>query len=181
MPSTLYPTTSDLTSASSVTLSRLIAVLVPTLLASPLLSTLATLQASLDPLDIEGISSELGLNLGNASAPPSPLLSPQPMPDEWVDWLTARADEPRLLSSRHTLLSYLLSATFKDCSIFIRLAPSSTPSGDSPFDVSVKAIDLDPKPLDRLPKYYDLDQRIVKTWREMLEERGADGIRKCVV
>jgi len=170
------------------TLSLLVSLLVPILLASPLLPTLATLQASLDTLDIEGVSFQLVLNLDDDSQPPSPQLALQPTLQEWIAWFAAR--ETSTTDSRHTLLSYLLSATFKDCSIFIRLAPEPKVSAASllpgpststslKFTASIKAIDLDPKPLSRLPKYFDLDRRIVESWKRMLEEKGAEGIRKC--
>ncbi|ORY79753.1 inositol-pentakisphosphate 2-kinase [Leucosporidium creatinivorum] len=192
LPSPIHsPSASPLPFTSSpYTLSLLVSILVPILLASPLLATLATLQASLDPLDIEGVSSQLGLHLDDDSQPPSPLLSSQPTLQEWIAWLagreTAEAADSSSTDHRSVLLSYLLSATFKDCSIFIRLAPKPKGAallGDAStslnFSASVKAIDLDPKPLSRLPKYYDLDRRIVEAWKTMLEERGAEGIRKC--
>lgn len=150
----------------------------PVLLASPLLPTLARLQSSLDALDIEGLSSQFGLRLDDSSAPPSPLLSAQPSLDDWKLWLAMRSSPGASSSPLIAILSYLLSATFKDCSIFIRLAPST--DGSEPYTTSVKAIDLDPKPLNRLPKYYDLDRRIVQTWSAMLKQQGAEGIRTCV-
>lgn len=189
------PSTSPLPSTSSpYTLSLLVSILIPILLASPLLPTLTRLQASLDGLDIEGISSQLDLRLDDDSQPSSPQLASQPTLQEWIAWLATReasqkAERPAVTTdSRHTLLSYLLSATFKDCSIFVRLAPKPKTaatflrpesSTSLNFTASVKAIDLDPKPLSRLPKYFDLDRRIVETWKTMLKESGAEGLRKC--
>lgn len=163
----------------------------PILIASPLLRTLSTLQATLDSLDIEGVNSQLNLHLEDDSKPPSPVLASQPALEEWMAWLAARSEAGQGGSTstkeRELLLSYLLSATFKDCSIFIRLAPSAQDDGgtDKPScSVSVKAIDLDPKLLARLPQYFEQDRNIWSSWKAMLEQRSAEGggeVRKCVV
>ncbi|GAA5829716.1 hypothetical protein JCM11251_000258 [Rhodosporidiobolus azoricus] len=89
---------------------------------------------------------------------------------------------------RAAVLAFLLSATFKDCSLIIRipLPPSSSPTlaATSPLSMkpTVKAIDLDPKPISRLGKYWRMDREIVRGWAEMLEglskeERGK--VRRC--
>lgn len=96
--------------------------------------------------------------------------------EEWADWLAARLTSNEPATTRDLLLSYLLSATFKDCSIFIRLARDD----NGELTTSVKAIDLDPKPLDRLGKYWKLDREIVETWKGVLAEVGAEGVRKCI-
>lgn len=79
---------------------------------------------------------------------------------------------------RDAILAYLLSATFKDCSLMIRL-----PLDSSTRVATVKAIDLDPKPLNRLGKYFRMDREIVECWKERLErlerQGGAGEVRKC--
>ncbi|BGP30302.1 hypothetical protein JCM10296v2_002056 [Rhodotorula toruloides] len=113
-------------------------------------------------------------------------------PLERDEWVRAKATlESRFLASstpaqdsptppwRDAILAYLLSATFKDCSLIIRL----------PLDASaatvgtVKAIDLDPKPINRLGKYSKMDREIVECWKERLERLEAEGrvgeVRKC--
>ena len=60
-------------------------------------------------------------------------------------------------SLRQLALAYSLSATFKDCSLFIRISPNQPPS--------IKSVDLDIKPLSRLGHYAQLDQQI---WRNAL-------------
>ncbi|GAA6001264.1 hypothetical protein JCM10207_007492 [Rhodosporidiobolus poonsookiae] len=193
-------------------------VLVPALLASPLLATLSRLQATLDALDVEGlgalISRETGgaVDLPSASADDLAVLGGQPSLEEWTAWLerylpllqppppppssTLTAPDSRqvmldaLASSPTTLrdstLAYLLSATFKDCSLIVRFPPPSPDfsSAASSVDVSVKAIDLDPKPIIRLGKYARMDSAIVEGWKALLEglsveERGK--VRRCRV
>lgn len=62
-------------------------------------------------------------------------------------------------------MAFLLSATFKDCSIFIILRPSSTGTTGA----IVKVIDLDSKPMGRLSKYLAADREIVESFRRRLE------------
>ncbi|KAL8293557.1 hypothetical protein RQP46_000258 [Phenoliferia psychrophenolica] len=149
--------------------------LVPALSSSPLLQKLQSAQASLDPLDIEGLTTLL------ASRPPSESLSslsstPQPTLTDWLDWSAewsaSSSKPPADLPSRTLVLAYLLSATFKDCSIFIRFDTRSSPLLQV---TAVKAIDLDPKPIARLVKYFDLDREIVEAFAERLSEVSLAG------
>lgn len=137
--------------------------LVPALLASPLLPTLRSLQSSLDPLDIEGISSL------------APVPTAQPTLDDWRTWCTEWASSSTPPQNRPThdlVLAYLLSATFKDCSVFVRLDVKNG------FKVTaVKAIDLDPKPIARMRQYRELDEEIVTAFAERLVRARRDGIR----
>jgi len=126
--------------------------------------------------------------------------------EEWLSW--AERDLPSFLSpssstssdnppssptSRSAVLAYLFSATFKDCSLILRLPLPSSPSSsssDSPIPPALrpphsflKAIDLDPKPINRLGKYWRMDQEIVASWREMLEglrEEERAAARRCM-
>jgi len=158
-----------------------ISLLVPPLISSPLLSTLSHLQSSLDPLDIEGlvslISSQTSIDLSDSSADLTPLGS-QPSIEEWRSFLSSyQSSSP--LDLRHTILSFLLSATFKDCSIIVRFERDQE---TEEIRSKVKAIDLDPKPIKKLRKWLELDQEIVESWKTMLdglseEERG--NLRKC--
>ena len=69
-------------------------------------------------------------------------------------------------NKRHYLLAYLLSTTFKDCSIIIR------PNGDDPQSATVTIIDLDAKSLNRLELWEALDRRVLAA--------SIDGDRVCV-
>lgn len=170
----------------------------PILLASPVLPRLAALQASLDPLDIEGLAArvrdELGLDLYRADLAEDEVASTlggQPTTQEWQAWLERwleRASAPAPPNEqdaplRDLVLAYLLSATFKDCSIFIRVdSPpfpaniATTLSADDPSAIAgaeIKVIDLDPKPIARMGKYARMDREIVEHWRDSVLAGGA--------
>ncbi|GAA5994595.1 hypothetical protein JCM5350_001467 [Sporobolomyces pararoseus] len=159
--------------------------LVPALLESPLLSTLCHLQSSLDPLDIEGLASrilnELGVDISQPSVDLSRLGS-QPDLEEWKTFLAnyqSSSSPASQLDLRHHILSCLLSATFKDCSIIISFKRNSK---TKELESTMKAIDLDPKPVQKLRQWFELDQEIVGSWKEMLEGMGEDDrekLRKC--
>ncbi|GAA5919816.1 hypothetical protein JCM6882_006489, partial [Rhodosporidiobolus microsporus] len=196
--------------------------LLPILLASPLLFTLSRLQATLDCLDIEGLATLLAaderteVDITAPSPNPSPL-GAQPALEEWETWMgehlpllqpassaSSTTDRPlafethlRCEQPHAAILAYLLSATFKDCSLIVRIplpspsfsaSPSASPSASSdsspppPIPPTVKAIDLDPKPLNRLGKYWRMDREIVSGWGEMLdglEEEERASVRRC--
>lgn len=63
-------------------------------------------------------------------------------------------------------LAYLISASLKDCSILLRFTKDG---------VKVKAIDIDPKPVTKLPGYARLDREIVDFARGKV-----DGMKSCV-
>ncbi|GAA6057673.1 hypothetical protein JCM3770_003833 [Rhodotorula araucariae] len=177
----------------------LTAALLPALLRSPLLSTLSRLQASLDALDIEGITALLAthtLTRADLLAPPERVaaevtkLGAQPTLAEWSACVArlapalragreATARALQIGAPRDAVLAYLLAATLKDCSLMVRLPP-----GGAEGDARVKAIDLDPKPIARMAKYARMDTEIVESWKERLaqmsdEERAA--VRTCRV
>ncbi|GAA5829919.1 hypothetical protein JCM5353_006113 [Sporobolomyces roseus] len=155
--------------------------LVPALESSPLLSTLSHLQSSLGSLDIEGltslISSQSVIDFHSPSGDLTPL-GPQPSIEEWRSFLTSfQSSSP--LDLRQSILSFLLSATFKDCSIIVRFAQDRE---TKEIETKVKAIDLDPKPIKKLGSWLKLDQEIVKSWKRMLDELSDEerrGLRKC--
>lgn len=112
--------------------------------------------------------------------PPTPLgvpsaylSTPEPSISDWVEFLdtyqsaqTAEMDHahPRIENLRFYLLAYLLSATFKDCSVIVKLdflRPGNT-SKQEVYPVTV--IDLDPKSLDRLQRWEELDREIVSSY-----------------
>ncbi|BGP23025.1 hypothetical protein JCM10295v2_001918 [Rhodotorula toruloides] len=116
----------------------------------------------------------------------------QPTLQNREEWDRAKATlESRFLASsppeqpptppwRDAILAYLLSAIFKDCSLIIRFPlDSSVPKTIG----TVKAIDLDPKPIQRLGKYFRMDREIVECWKgrmERLDQEGrASEVRKC--
>ncbi|KAG6814553.1 hypothetical protein H0H92_000081 [Tricholoma furcatifolium] len=155
------------------------------LLETPVLHFLSTLQRSLDPLDIEGLSKlwhrvELAqheLNGVSGFHSPSPIDVSSPYltvnePDivDWTNFVDTylstftRLDHenPEPSHLKLYLLAYLLSATFKDCSIIVRLDPLASTSQGQLKKVTV--IDLDPKRLARLQKWERLDREIVEAY-----------------
>jgi len=147
--------------------------LLPLLVNTSVLRTLSSLQRSLDPLDIEGLAA-----LWDRSHPqsPSPMFGegePEPTQDEWAHFVeeylsrtASMADvgqlKPRPGELRYYCLAYLLSATFKDCSIMITMPPPVEGGGIT--QPSIKIIDLDVKSVSRLSKWQKLDQEIVATY-----------------
>lgn len=51
--------------------------------------------------------------------------------------------------------------------------------GETGWEVEMKAIDLDPKPVENLGKWSKLDVEVVGAFGTALE--GWEGVRKCVV
>ncbi|KAI0333575.1 hypothetical protein GY45DRAFT_1368302 [Cubamyces sp. BRFM 1775] len=167
----------------------------PLLLHTPVLHTLSRLQRTLDGLDVEGLAA-LWAHLRGADVP---LGHGEPDPDvgEWAGFVDAylarqRAGDERLgvqegselekseAELRYRILAYLLSASFKDCSLILRLPPSPSPSLSHPAQHSsapndedeerapagtVTVIDLDVKSVGRLAKWAALDAEIVGAYR----------------
>lgn len=165
------------------------------LVRSPLPARIAQLQRTLDSLDIEGLYESwkryhrsLQTSHDDASVPPLGDREPEPTLDEWetfaVTYLEKSAysgentggdsSDGRTISReelRYHILAYLMSATFKDCSIILRLASASASSSShlgSPIEESVTAIDLDPKSVHRLEKWRQLDRDIAATYSKYL-------------
>ncbi|KAK0548411.1 hypothetical protein OC846_004484 [Tilletia horrida] len=206
-------------------------VMTPHLLSSPVLRRLAHLQSALDPLDIEGLAklwqNQTGADFGSISKHSDSFLLRDPSVDEYEDvvqWFFAREEalaqgatagaDVTGATLRQLTLAYLLSATFKDCSLFVRLVPTEgngsdwsangTPDGDgdititdaasasraegatatnsnnnnkqvdtsSRFEAEFKVIDLDPKPMDKLSKYFHMDAEIVSGFNTWAAEVG---------
>jgi len=109
------------------------------------------------------------------------LLSPEPYISDWVDFLDAylTPKKPEMNHSipspenlRYYLLAYLLSATFKDCSIIVKLdflKPGESQQDFKPDSVTV--IDLDPKGMDKLRHWEKLDQEIAQTYSSVQVKR----------
>ncbi|KAJ7481157.1 inositol-pentakisphosphate 2-kinase [Mycena galericulata] len=123
--------------------------LLPVLTSTPVLRTLAHLQRTLDALDIEGLAALWD----RAPAGPDPTLP------EWLDFLAAYLASPAPpppadpAHLRYHILAFLLSATLKDCSVVVRVP-----------DGTATVIDLDPKSVDRLRKWEQLDREIVSAY-----------------
>ena len=159
----------------------LISKILSMLLDTSLLRLLSNLQRTLDPLDIEGLSllwhrayalASPGVPVSTQSPdedePPAPPLGQglaDPTLHEWQKFLDIYLaknyqldhDHPDIANLRYYCLAYLLSTSFKDCSIILRVPEL----GQS----SIFVIDLDVKPIDRLAKWEKLDKQIVDAYR----------------
>ena len=145
----------------------------------PVLAKLSELQRSLDPLDIEGLSTFVtGKPTGEYPNAPLPIVdSPEvregvdPSLSEWRRFLDTHHLKFNKKSScphgsntlaygmsekRYQLLSYLLCATFKDCSIVIRGREDDVRSA------TVSIIDLDSKGIGRMSRWERLDRDVFR-------------------
>ncbi|KAG6900403.1 hypothetical protein C0993_011096 [Termitomyces sp. T159_Od127] len=163
--------------------------LLPVLLQTPVLRILCTLQRSLDALDIEGLfklwrlaeSAQQDLHgIGTASFPSFPigsssthLTSFEPNIADWTHFLDMYLSSAAVFNHANPapehlpfyLLAYLLSSTFKDCSIIVRLdrLRPTVPARDVKAE-QIMIIDLDPKDMARFGKWEKLDQEIVRAY-----------------
>ena len=159
--------------------------LIRPLIETPVLRILSDLQCDLDMLDIEGLSKLWRLaessqlpEMSSSTSPCTPIgesspfiSSPEPTLSDWVDFIDsylsptkAKLDHTNPLPEnlRYYLLAHLLSATLKDCSIIVRLDFLGTTQEIRPGSVSV--IDLDPKKMDKLKGWEELDMKIARTY-----------------
>ncbi|KAK0196620.1 inositol-pentakisphosphate 2-kinase [Armillaria mellea] len=144
---------------------------------TPVLRVLNKVQRTLDSLDIEGLSLLWREAHSRANPPQSTngytpseraigVGEPNPSLADWSAFIDEyQTRSPDLEDLRYHLLAYLLSATFKDCSIMIRmdlLDPRRPQEDVDPSKVTV--IDLDPKNMARLSVWEKLDETIVKAY-----------------
>jgi inositol-pentakisphosphate 2-kinase len=172
--------------------------ILPLLTRTPVLQTLNRLQRTLDMLDIEGLS-QLWNSWHRSTNPSAPVPhigqdTLEPTVDEWnefIDDYLAQAQKssqqievlPAIDTGyqlRKYLLAYLLSATFKDCSIIVRMDLLDT-SQSSEVRVDPKrvtVIDLDPKSMTRLRKWEQLDAEIVSTYQAAMGDSKTE--KTCI-
>ena len=134
---------------------------------------MASLQRTLDALDVEGLSQLWKLKHGAESPLGTGLTNPSM--EEWVafvkeyvasnqggDYSSTPLESMSGEQMRFFIMSYLMSATFKDCSVILRVG-SDIPN-------SITAIDLDPKQINRLHKWELQDRDIVAKFQESVAE-----------
>jgi inositol-pentakisphosphate 2-kinase len=161
--------------------------LLPLLVDNKLLPILGTLQRTLDAFDIEGLVHLWNLSNSQTSGDSAlPIASgmPQPTMDEWVsfidEYLTTNARSDYILEGvdtpeakerlRYYMMAYLMSATFKDCSVILRLGSGSRDR--------ITVIDLDPKKIEKLRTWEVQDLEIVRGFKESLRT-GVASISSC--
>jgi inositol-pentakisphosphate 2-kinase len=170
----------------------------PILVDHPVLAKLSELQGSLDPLDVEGLSALIteksATGYPNESLPlldaPEVQAEEDPTLDEWRRFLDAyfhrkfgddistptnfKALTHGMSRKRYYLLAYLLSTSFKDCSVIVRGHEDNVESA------TVTVIDLDSKSLGRMKKWEKLDRDVIKCTLEAEEGVEEADKRVCV-
>ncbi|KAI8967025.1 inositol-pentakisphosphate 2-kinase [Mycotypha africana] len=140
-------------------------ILLNILLKDPILCKLKNLQKKLDSVDIENIIKlyKPGITIGNDIRP----------------WKVAIANYINRQSTENSveekLYKYVLSMTFKDCSIMINVATTTQADIEENSEVKyvtigtgnlykydVKLIDIDLKKIEKIPHWYELDKSIVQ-------------------
>lgn len=134
------------------------------LIQDPILLKLKTLQADFDELDVEKIM-PLYQQLENIDAD-NDLFA------KVVDkYKKRKQDSNTPITDLQRILEYVLSMTFKDCSIMINVIPKRGKVLNHKlvalrngliFYYDIKVIDTDLKKVDKIPYWYKLDQTIVK-------------------
>ena len=164
------------------------------LIETPVLRMLSRLERTLDVLDIEGISKLWALSFeksmedstivvqdGVDSIPEIGANFPEPSIDEWKHFVDQYLSShkhfdhsiPKLTNLRYYIFAYLLSATFKDCSIMLQTSQQHGSKG------AVTVIDLDPKSVRRLGKWEKLDRNIVRAYTGFDGKKCVDGWKPC--
>jgi inositol-pentakisphosphate 2-kinase len=129
--------------------------LLPALQNGVIWSLLQNYQSDFDPLDIEGVVARVPLD--------SPLYNEEPSIEEYQavihDYVSPffRFAE----NDRKLIVAYLLSASFKDCSVFLRFTKDH---------FSVKVADLDVKSIKKMRHYYELDREIAQNFTKLVED-----------
>ena len=114
-----------------------------------MLQALSSLQARFDKWDIEGVVKDAPLN--------SRAYEKEPTIEEYDQ----AVHQFRPNSARYKIVTYLLSATLKDCSLVIRISKDR---------YSLKLIDLDLKSISKMQHYYELDRKIATDFTSVLDK-----------
>lgn len=144
-------------------------IILPTLQRSGALQRLCALQSGLDRFDISYLAQRFANEYRDSTLFDRALI-PEPSSEELhrvVNSYLTESDNADSRTLRDLIIAYSLSATFKDCSIFITcpLTPNSSHGWDvMNSETSVKVIDLDLKPIKNMRKWYDLDEQIWRYW-----------------
>ncbi|KDN44876.1 hypothetical protein K437DRAFT_256829 [Tilletiaria anomala UBC 951] len=161
--------------------------------ASPLLERLAVCQSAADiqllgqgwsdlersePVSDVGASSAAPFQLKDGSSSAAATIMKEPTLQELIEAVMiapgAQSNRAaRLLAKSHRaeILQYVVSATFKDCSMFLRFIRNSEHDGP---ECSIRLIDLDPKPVGSMYKWWKIDQEIVESFKAWVEKNRLD-------
>ncbi|KAI9366337.1 inositol-pentakisphosphate 2-kinase [Pilaira anomala] len=149
-------------------------ILVHILINDPILRILKNLQERLDELDVEGIYALCQNNTDHYALVTDDI-------NVWMDVVDRfqrrcqmntpfKSDSIQQIDEqRQRIYEYILSMTFKDCSLMINVTPNTaintktiTLSNGLSFQYEIKVIDTDLKNIKKIPYWFDLDQSIVK-------------------
>lgn len=161
---------------------------------SSLLKILNRLQRTLGGIGIEGLASLWNdvYSITEGSSPSFGEGCLQPTLDDWYSFVAeyqsvhSSQEQPSSESNdgqeklRYHILSYLLSATFKDCSIMIMLPGllnQNFPA--SSFPSRIVLVDLGPKPVRRLQKWLDQDRDVMQGYAELVGKKETEK-KECV-
>lgn len=148
--------------------SKFISSLLPYILHTPLLSHISKLQQCLDSLDCEGFAKlammkSAGLDNGKNVISSNTDFT-EPTMEDWELFVNMflSLDHQRYsgfcTSNLHYhMLAYILSATFKDCSLIIPLYSDKV----NPKLEGIKVIDLGVKSIHKIPSWLKLDETII--------------------
>jgi inositol-pentakisphosphate 2-kinase len=162
--SLLLPANSSLMSIKS----KFISSLLPYILHTPLLSHISKLQQCLDSLDCEGFAKlammeSAGLDNGRNVISSNTNFT-EPSMEDWELFvskflsLDCQKYFDFCTSNLHYhMLAYILSATFKDCSLMIPLCSDKL----NPKLERIKVIDLGIKSIHKIPSWLELDKAII--------------------
>ncbi|KAG0800290.1 hypothetical protein G6F22_002380 [Rhizopus arrhizus] len=125
----------------------------------PILTKLQTLQRQLDSLDIEDIMSIYGKYSHQLQEPDIATW------EKTVKYYETRSDDS---DEMQQLYEYVLSMTFKDCSILINIRQTNEEKKDVKYiqykgiyvEYDIKVIDVDAKSIHKVPYWFELDQTI---------------------
>ncbi|UZJ53909.1 hypothetical protein CBS101457_003229 [Exobasidium rhododendri] len=131
-----------------------------------LLERLAYLQHKYDDLDVEGVSAlylaEYGVSLTDAKEPPVSL-------GEYQEAIRSDMVTHSQITVRQAIVRLLLSAMYKDCSLFVRCISSSGTDSIAP---SFHLVDLDPKPVSKLGYFEQIDKDVIHNFRGWMKTAG---------
>jgi hypothetical protein len=151
---------------------KTIPILSPVLWHSGVMQRLRDLQSTMDGTDISHLAQRFAAECSDSDLF-DPTLLPQPSAEELRQFIDLYLSDPHAGKSdkwslRESLIAYALSATFKDCSVFITCPLVSTSDGWKldETQATVKVIDLDLKPLANMRKWHDLDEKIWRHWQD---------------
>ena len=153
--------------------------LLPLVLKKPVLRIIANHQRNLDALDVEGLATLERAYEARNDFQSFSFLKTEPTLEEWDTFVTKyldtefqkqlNHDSPDSENLHYYTMAYLLSGTFKDCSLIFKIGRA----GGRPSTVTV--IDMDTKSVTKMKKWADLDKDIAMAFTS----EDDDG-RRCV-